>query len=192
LGASMIWTGGHLIAFFIFDKISCLNMKQTLLLLFAIAIIAGCKKSAVTKSTNVTGLSGTYFSFKNIDTVYRDDKVSHGIREINVETTTGDTTYENPGTANYKILPNIIQNYNPSWVTSDTLTFTSNTAGIVREPSNSYPFTYSLKTGNFNSGEPADVHNKLVQLNATTIEWITYEGDDEDRTDVSATYFRKK
>lgn len=168
-------------------------MKTIVYFIFIALILAGCKKSSPTTVIPVATLTGKYVSFKIIDTSYNNSLIADGIYQIRHETATGDTDFYNPGAANYTVNPNDIQNYQPSWATSDTLNFTSSTAGAESDPTGTYPFTYSLQTGAFDDGaNDPNLHIKLIKLNTSTIEIVAFEQQGIYVADGQATYYKKE
>ena len=166
--------------------------KISLIILSLGSIFAGCSKSSSTSPTKSTaGLSGTYVSYKSIDTTYNNRQAADGIEIISLASIYGDTVYTNPGTSNYLVEP-IIQNDDPKTVFADTLRFSSSTAGSEHVFSVSpIPFTYNIATGAFHNNADSNDHQQIIQLNATTIEFIEFEQDGQTVGQVTARYYHK-
>ena len=141
-------------------------------------------------------MTGTYISYKSIDTIYNNQLVADGIESITLKSAYGDTTYSNPGTANASVQYNNIKNYNPAWETEDTVKFTSTTTALESSTYvSAVPFTYNLKAGTFNDGAIVDgsrIIERIVAVNATTVELIVNEQSGSLTGDVNATYYRKQ
>lgn len=169
-------------------------MKKTLPFLLLALLIFSCKKSAKSDlNANLTGgLSGMYVSYKSLDTTYINGKINNGINNIMLKSAYGDTLYQHPGTSNYIITPNIEQNYNPKLITSDTLVFTSDIAGIDVNSGATFPFSYSLKTGYYSDGtNDPSVFTKIIKIDNTKIETTIRQTSGNSVGDVVGIYYKK-
>lgn len=169
-------------------------MKKILLIILSLgSIFAGCSKSSSNKpiNPNSRGLSGAYVYYKSIDTTYNNRQSADGIEIISLASIYGDTLYTNPGTSNYLVEP-IIQNEDPKTVFADTLRFSSSTAGSDYAYGNPpIPFTYNIATGVFHNTADSNIHQQIIQLNATSIEYIEFEQDGQTIGQVAAMYYHK-
>jgi len=69
-----------------------------LLFIFSLGLlISGCSKSSTVKPIVIV-LTGSYVSYKEIDTAYNAFNVADGIEYISIYTASGDTLYNYPGT----------------------------------------------------------------------------------------------
>ncbi|TWI95976.1 hypothetical protein JN11_04251 [Mucilaginibacter frigoritolerans] len=168
-------------------------MKKFLFFISLVLILAGCSKSSSVKPLIV--LTGSYVSYREVDTLYKGLIVADGIETITIHSATGDTIYNYPGTVNANSYYNVPDN-NPAAEGQQDITFSSNS--IATETETSFvptTITYNLKTGTFNDGR-SDMRERIVAINANTVEMITnqYLVDNQPNTTgvVVAVYYRKQ
>jgi hypothetical protein len=175
---------------FIFDA----SMKKLLMMIWPVVLLTGCSKSGGgIKPNAAVGLSGTYTVYKQADTAFNNSLRADGIYDITVETLYGDTVYSGFGSGHPPHAGvNIIQNYTPGMI-ADTLIFKSATTGIESNLSVTTPITYSLSTGAFNDGvNDPTIHSKLTQIDASTIEIVSFQQQNGYVSDVVATFYKKE
>jgi hypothetical protein len=145
-------------------------MRNLLFFISLALILAGCSKSSSVKPTIV--LTGSYVSYREIDTLYNGLIVADGIESITIYSASGDTLHNYPGTANANSYYNIPDN-NPAAQGQDTLTFNSSSNATETEAHYVPTYiTYNLKTGTFNDGR-IGMRERIIAVNANTVEMIT-------------------
>lgn len=168
-------------------------MKQLLYLVSLSLIFAGCSKTSSVKPSVV--LTGSYVSYKEIDTVYNAFNVADGIESITIYSAYGDTLHNYPGTANANSYYNIPDN-NPAAQGQDTITFNSNSTATETEAHYVPTYiTYNLKAGTF-SDYILDERKRIVAIDANTVELITNPTSVDNQPNTTgfmvATYYRKQ
>lgn len=170
-------------------------MKKIYTLLVAALILYsyGCSKSSVNIQQNkTTSLAGqTYYLYRVVDTTYYNPANQNRINSIIHYSFYGDTVYLNPGDPQYyRVEPNAVVGFNPTVNLADTLVFKTAASGV--DNSYFYPtdFTYSMSTHVFAEPPvPAGTSSKIIQLDAKTIEILTYSNDPQE--DHTGSYYQK-
>jgi hypothetical protein len=147
-------------------------MTKLILLLSLSLLIAGCNKSSNVKPIVLTG---SYVSYREVDTVYNAFNVADGIEYISIYSASGDSLYNYPGTAsaNNYFGPHSTNPGNAAAEGLITITFNSSNTATETEPSFVPTYiTYNLKAGTFSDGL-INVRERIIAINANTIELIT-------------------
>jgi hypothetical protein len=169
-------------------------MKRLLFYFLPGIIFLGCSKSQTVKPKIV--LTGTYVSYKEVDTLYTGLNVANGIATITVYVGTGDSVYNYPGTAYANSGYTNTPSNNPAPMGGETITFNSSTtATLTRTAFVPTDITYDLNAGTFNDGQ-TNIRERIVVINANTVELITNPLMVNNQPNTSgfltATYYRKQ
>ena len=169
-------------------------MKRFLFYFLPGLIFLGCSKSQTVKPKMV--LTGTYVSYKEVDTLYKGLNVADGIETITVYIGSGDSVYNYPGTGYANSGYTNTPSNNPAPAEQDTITFnSSSTATVIRPPFVPTYITYDLNAGTFNDGL-LNMRERIVAVNSNTVELITNQilvNNQPNTTGVViATYYRKQ
>lgn len=166
-------------------------MNRILLLAILLAFLAACRKSGGTVNpVNAAGLSGKYTAYKLTDTTFFNGVRADGVQEIDVYTLQTDTAYTGIGTAHPHAAPGSLQNFSPDMVV-DTLVFKSPTTGVISDQGQGGNFTYNLKAGTMDLGDPTTTV-LLTQIDEQTIKMVSFQASGGYTSDVSARYFKKQ
>ena len=171
-------------------------MKKLLLFISLVLIIlAGCSKSSSVKPIVLTG---SYVSYKEIDTAYNAFNVADGIEYISIYTASGDTLYNYPGTANANnhYSPHNTNPGNAAAQAEEGITFNSSTTATLTETSfEPVSITYNLAAGTF-SDYIMDERKRIVAIDANTVELITNPTSVDNQPNTTgfmqAVYYRKQ
>ncbi|HWD88349.1 MAG TPA: membrane lipoprotein lipid attachment site-containing protein [Mucilaginibacter sp.] len=169
-------------------------MKRILFYFILALILAGCTKSQSVKPTVV--LTGTYISYKEVDTLYKGLNVADGIETITVYIGSGDSVYNYPGTVYANSGYTNTSSNNPAPMGGETITFTSSsTATLTRTAFVPTYITYDLKAGTFDD-DLKNTRERIVVINPNTVELLTNPlmVDNQPNTSgfITATYYRKQ
>lgn len=152
--------------------------KLFYLMLLSLAIVGCSKKSSPTTSKPVPTVSGKFKLVQNSDTLYKNDNIADGVAEVLNQNAMGDTAYLNPATPQLVVQPNPIVDYDAVTAMTDTLNFTSTTAGVEITSMGSHPFTYNLSTNFYYSGiADGTISEKVYKINATTVKLTITQRD---------------
>ncbi|MBS1525333.1 MAG: hypothetical protein JST19_06780 [Bacteroidetes bacterium] len=167
---------------------------RKLLFITPLIILFGCGKTTPVKPNIV--LTGTYVSYREIDTMYTAFNPADGIESINVWYPSGDSVYNYPGTKNANsgfsntITDNAAANGQASITFNSTTTATMNQTSYVP-----VYITYDLKKGTYNDGR-LNERERIIVVNSNTIELLTnpLSVDNQPNTSgyLTAIYFRKQ
>jgi hypothetical protein len=176
------------------DNLNIYHMKRLLFYFLPGLIFLGCSKSQTVKPKMV--LTGTYVSYKEVDTLYTAFIVADGIETITVYIGSGDSVYNYPGTVYANSGYTNTPSDNPAPMGGETITFnSSSTATLTRTAFVPTNITYDLNAGTFNDGH-TDTRERIVVINANTVELITNPimVDNQPNTSgfMTATYYRKQ
>jgi len=169
-----------------------------LLFIFSLGLlISGCSKSSTVKPIVIV-LTGSYVSYKEIDTAYNAFNVADGIEYISIYTASGDTLYNYPGTANANnhYSPHNTNPGNAAAQAEEGITFNSSTTATLTETSfEPMSITYNLAAGTF-SDYIMDERKRIVAIDANTVELITNPTSVDNQPNTTgfmqAVYYRKQ
>ena len=169
-------------------------MKRLIFYSLTLLALAACSKSSKVKPA--INLTGTYVSYKEIDTLYNDLNPLDGVETITVYVGPGDSVYNYPGTVYANSGYTNTPSNNPAPAGRDSITFnSSSTATVIRPPLIPTYITYDLKAGTFSDGLP-NMRERIVVIDANTVELIANQvwvNSQPNTTGVViATYYRKK
>src|ERR1700744_1555550 len=155
--------------------------KSFIILFFAIAFLCSCKKESNNTNSSSSGnnsgnnsdnsntptwITGKWVLYKMADTT----AYTTLYPSVQVQTLTGDTTYNSIGSTNYTT------SASAGTMVPDTLNFATSNSGISYQPSNYIqPFTYSMPNLQYRIAIPAGptLVKSIVQLIPTSFKLVT-------------------